>query len=226
MKQRIFEYNAGGHYGLGLFISREILGVTGMTISENGMKGKGARFVIHVQPEGIQDRRNRRGGSGISPSRYIGGVSLPGTTSSSGTIVRELCSAEFPRAETLWIEYHPTKGDPRTDRIFAGFVKEEIVSLARCRKHPDGFEVDAVFTPAVHRGRGYSHAVLWGLVEACGHDPLFMHSIRNLTGFYGRFGFVTVNEKELPPSIRERYAWAMGEMEGADVSPMKRSPDR
>ncbi len=37
------------------------------------------------------------------------------------------------------------------------------------------------------------------------------------------FGFVPVNENELPETIRDRYAWAMGEMEGADVSPMKRS---
>jgi N-acetylglutamate synthase-like GNAT family acetyltransferase len=65
---------------------------------------------------------------------------------------------------------------------------------------------------------------MWGLVEACGHDTLSMHSVKNLTGFYNYFGFVTIMESELPPSIRQRYAWADGEMEGANVSPMKRSP--
>ena len=74
------------------------------------------------------------------------------------------------------------------------------------------------------RGHGYAHAVMWGLVEACGNDTLYMHSVTNLTDFYRRFGFVTIAESELPPSIRERYAWAKGEMEGANVSPMKRSP--
>jgi N-acetylglutamate synthase-like GNAT family acetyltransferase len=65
---------------------------------------------------------------------------------------------------------------------------------------------------------------MWGLVEACGHDTLYMHSVKNLTGFYSHFGFVTITESKLPPSIRERYAWAEGEMEGANVSPMQRLP--
>jgi signal transduction histidine kinase/predicted GNAT family acetyltransferase len=223
-KQRIFEYDEGGHTGIGLFICREILGVTGMTIAETGTEGNGARFVIHVPPDGY-----RIEGTGeAAPSRYLlvnpATAGLRGAWHATGIIVRELSAAEFPVAEALWTEYHQTKGDPRTDRIFAGFSHDEAVSVARCRKHPDGFEVDAVFTPSAHRGHGYAHAVMGGLVEACGHDTLSMHSVKNLTGFYSHFGFVTVAESELPPSIRERYAWADGEMEGANVSPMKRSP--
>jgi signal transduction histidine kinase len=38
--------------GLGLFLSREILAITGITITENGTPGKGARFEITV-PEGM-----------------------------------------------------------------------------------------------------------------------------------------------------------------------------
>ena len=150
-------------------------------------------------------------------------MSLRGVRNPTGTIVRELPAAEFPVAEALWTDYHETKGDPRTDRIFAAFFKDDAVSVARCRKHPDGFEVDAVFTSSAHRGHGYSHAVMWGLVEGCGHDTLSMHSGKNLTGFYSHLGLVTIREAA-PPSIRERYAWAEGEMEGANVSPMKRSP--
>ena len=51
-----------------------------------------------------------------------------------------------------------------------------------------------------------------------------MHSVRNLEKFYGSFGFVPIEEKDLPPTIRERYEWAQGEMEGANVLPMKRNP--
>ncbi len=223
-KQRIFEYDEEGHSGIGLFICREILGVTGMTITETGTEGNGARFVIHVPPDGYRIE----GTGDDAPARSLlvipATAGLRGAHHPGGTIVRELSAAEFPVAEALWTDYHETKGDPRTDRIFAGFFHGEAVSVARCRKHPDGFEVDAVFTPSVHRGHGYSHAVMWGLVEACGHDTLFMHSVKNLTGFYSHFGFVTITESELPPSIQERYAWAEGEMEGANVSPMKRSP--
>jgi len=222
--QRIFDYDEEGHAGIGLFICREILGVTGMTITETGTEGKGARFVIHAPPDGYRiegtgDDAPARSLVVIPPTPNLRGAHHPG-----GTIVRELSAAEFPVAEALWTDYHQTKGDPRNDRVFAGFSQGEVVSVARCRKHPDGFEVDAVFTPLAHRGHGYSHAVMWGLVEACGHDTLFMHSVKNLTGFYSQYGFVTIKESELPPSIRERYAWAEGEMEGANVSPMKRSP--
>jgi signal transduction histidine kinase/predicted GNAT family acetyltransferase len=223
-KQRIFEYDAEEHSGIGLFICREILGVTGMTITETGTEGNGARFMIHVPPGGY-----RIEGTGEdAPARVLrespATAGLSGARHTTGTIVKELSAAEFPVAESLWTDYHQTKGDPLTDRIFVGFSAGEAVSAARCRKHPDGFEVDAVFTPPAHRGHGYANAVMWGLVEACGHDILSMHSVKNLTGFYSHFGFVTIAESELPPTIRERYAWADGEMEGADVAPMKRSP--
>lgn len=50
-KTHIFERGFGKHTGLGLFFSREILSITGITITENGKPGKGARFEILV-PKG------------------------------------------------------------------------------------------------------------------------------------------------------------------------------
>jgi len=50
-KKHIFTQGFGKHTGLGLFLSREILGITGMTIIETGISGKGARFEIGV-PKG------------------------------------------------------------------------------------------------------------------------------------------------------------------------------
>lgn len=47
-KQRIFEYGIGGHTGIGLSLSRDILMMTGIRISETGTAGKGARFEIVV----------------------------------------------------------------------------------------------------------------------------------------------------------------------------------
>lgn len=49
-KERIFERGVGKHTGLGLFMVREILGITGMTIQETGTAGSGARFAITVPP--------------------------------------------------------------------------------------------------------------------------------------------------------------------------------
>ncbi len=50
-KKAIFEHRSDGPSGFGLFLSREILGITGMEIEECGEHGKGARFVIHIPAE-------------------------------------------------------------------------------------------------------------------------------------------------------------------------------
>ncbi|HRY76078.1 MAG TPA: HAMP domain-containing sensor histidine kinase [Methanoregulaceae archaeon] len=50
-KERIFEKGFGKHTGLGLFLSREILAITGLSIQECGVYGRGARFEILV-PKG------------------------------------------------------------------------------------------------------------------------------------------------------------------------------
>ena len=50
-RAHLFEKGFGKNTGLGLFLSREILGITGITITENGELQKGARFEITV-PEG------------------------------------------------------------------------------------------------------------------------------------------------------------------------------
>ncbi|MCK9299148.1 MAG: PAS domain-containing sensor histidine kinase, partial [Methanoculleus sp.] len=50
-KEQIFERGFGSHTGLGLFLVKEVLSITGITISENGTPGAGARFELAV-PEG------------------------------------------------------------------------------------------------------------------------------------------------------------------------------
>ncbi|MDD1686020.1 PAS domain S-box protein [Methanoregula sp.] len=47
-KSRLFTRGFGKHTGLGLFLSREILAITSMTISESGEPGKGVQFEISV----------------------------------------------------------------------------------------------------------------------------------------------------------------------------------
>lgn len=51
-KKEIFEPGFGKGSGFGLFLTREILDITGIGISETGTEGKGARFEILV-PEGM-----------------------------------------------------------------------------------------------------------------------------------------------------------------------------
>jgi len=50
-KQYLFQKGFGKHTGLGLFLSQQILAITGLTIRETGEFGKGVRFEIRI-PEG------------------------------------------------------------------------------------------------------------------------------------------------------------------------------
>jgi N-acetylglutamate synthase-like GNAT family acetyltransferase len=51
-----------------------------------------------------------------------------------------------------------------------------------------------------------------------------MHSVAGLEPFYRTFGFEEIPEQELPPVIRDRYAFAEGHLKEANVTPMKRVP--
>ncbi len=51
-REQIFERGFGRQTGLGLFLVREILSITDLTIREEGVPGKGARFVIRI-PHGL-----------------------------------------------------------------------------------------------------------------------------------------------------------------------------
>ncbi|WP_052418668.1 PAS domain S-box protein [Methanolacinia paynteri] len=50
-KEKLFKKGFGKHTGLGLFLSKEILSITGITIAEDGVPGKGVDFRITV-PKG------------------------------------------------------------------------------------------------------------------------------------------------------------------------------
>ncbi len=49
-KEKVFEKGFGKNTGLGLFLIREILSITGITIIETGEPGVGVRFEIIVPP--------------------------------------------------------------------------------------------------------------------------------------------------------------------------------
>lgn len=50
MKERIFERGVGKNTGFGLFLAREILGITGIAMRETGVAGEGARFELVIPP--------------------------------------------------------------------------------------------------------------------------------------------------------------------------------
>jgi len=211
-------------YGCGLFLAHEILTITGVTIRETGVLEKGARFEILIPPKGYRiadtlqvprdlQKKNEAIRDQATNLKH---------SAETGPEVRELAADEFLRADAAWSEYHETKGDQVSDRIFAVIRDERIVSLARCRRHTDGMEVDGIFTPAEYRRNGYSRLAVSALVEACHNDDLFMHAVRELIPFYQSVGFEIIAERDLPQTIRERYVWAAGNLEGAEVQPMRR----
>ncbi|OPY31948.1 MAG: sensory histidine kinase AtoS [Methanomassiliicoccales archaeon PtaU1.Bin124] len=58
-KEIIFQRGYGKNTGLGLFLVREILEITGMKIEETGVEGQGARFEVLV-PRGFYRRQNEQ----------------------------------------------------------------------------------------------------------------------------------------------------------------------
>jgi PAS domain S-box-containing protein len=69
-KKHLFTRGFGRHTGLGLFLSQEILAITGITITEEGEPGRGARFRITV-PEGayrVTGKKEKQTGSGEKTS--------------------------------------------------------------------------------------------------------------------------------------------------------------
>lgn len=60
-KKHLFERGFGKHTGLGLFLVREILAITGITIQETGEPGKGARFEIIVPGGRFRCMANQQG---------------------------------------------------------------------------------------------------------------------------------------------------------------------
>jgi signal transduction histidine kinase len=53
-KEHLFKRGFGKQTGLGLFLSREILSITSITITENSLFGKGTRFEITVPKDGYR----------------------------------------------------------------------------------------------------------------------------------------------------------------------------
>jgi PAS domain S-box-containing protein len=65
-KEAVFRSGYGRQTGPGLFLVREILGITGMTIRETGKPGRGARFEIRIPREGVRET-DGSGGASVQP---------------------------------------------------------------------------------------------------------------------------------------------------------------
>ena len=140
------------------------------------------------------------------------------------TIVRELTPAEFPLAEKIWEQYRGQKANSATERIFGVIEDGKLAATARFTRHQDGNEMDCVFSLDEYRGKGYARKVVQALVDACGSERIYIHSTLVLISFYKTFGWTPIPEDQLPKSIRERFIFCFGEMEGCNVCPMVREP--
>jgi predicted GNAT family acetyltransferase len=138
--------------------------------------------------------------------------------------IRELSPGEFPLVDRLWVQYRGQETDPATDRVIGAFAGGVLVGTARVRRHPDGLEVDGVFVSEGHRGEGLARRLVQSVLDEFGSQTLWLHSTIPLIGFYGSFGWETIPESRLPPTIRERLAFCFGEMTGCGVAPMRREP--
>jgi len=85
--------------------------------------------------------------------------------------------------------------------------------------------VDGVYVLDEYRLKGYARSIMKQLIEECGrNETLYMHSKTELQEFYGSMGFYPIPEPALPKTIRDRFGFVMGNLQGIDVCPMKRDP--
>ena len=59
VKEKIFEHGFGDHTGIGLSLSREILAITGISITETGEPGKGARFEVSIPARAWKKQKDK-----------------------------------------------------------------------------------------------------------------------------------------------------------------------
>jgi GNAT superfamily N-acetyltransferase len=123
--------------------------------------------------------------------------------------------------EELWIHDSQQKADTTTDRLFAAFAGTQLVGVARCSRHPDGFEVDGVYVLEEYRHRGFARSVMKRLIEECGrYETLYLHAKPELVDFYRDMGFAPVPVPDLPATIRPGTAGRAAN----GTCPMKRDP--
>ena len=85
--------------------------------------------------------------------------------------------------------------------------------------------MDGVYVLDEYRLKGYARSIMKRLIEECGrNETLYMHSKTELREFYGSMGFYPIPEPELPKTIRDRFGFVMGNLQGIDVCPMRRDP--
>ncbi|MCQ1539123.1 GNAT family N-acetyltransferase [Methanocalculus taiwanensis] len=137
-------------------------------------------------------------------------------------MIRELTKDEFYLAEKIWQEYRGQRADSSKERIFGVFLDNDLVATSRCTRHLDGLEMDCVFTPERYRGGGYGRKSVQALLDACGNETIYIHSTLPLIAFYTSLGFERIPERGMPQTIRDRFIFCFGEMEGCNAIPMVR----
>ena len=84
-KEAVFRSGYGRKSGLGLFLVREILGITGMTIRETGEPGKGARFEIRIPGDSLRVKEGPAGALADAPAAGM----LPGPGQGTGRAITQ-----------------------------------------------------------------------------------------------------------------------------------------
>jgi predicted GNAT family acetyltransferase len=82
------------------------------------------------------------------------------------------------------------KANPATERIFGVFNDGTLAATARFTRHPDGNEMDCVFTLDEYRGKGFARDVVQALLDACGQENRAL-AYRQPEGIPGKDRFLT-----------------------------------
>lgn len=111
------------------------------------------------------------------------------------------------RALILAVRINPT-GLVWRRFLLAVDEEDRLIGCGQVKPHRDGtYELASIAVQPQYRGRGVARAIIERLL-ATNPPPLYLTCRESLRPFYEKFGFVVLQEEELPPYFRRLRRWA------------------
>ncbi|BBD62633.1 GCN5-related N-acetyltransferase [Nostoc sp. HK-01] len=131
---------------------------------------------------------------------YSNNLSLP-----SGCILRQATSADkwSIRSLVFLAKLDPTQ--LRWQQFFVVECEGNLIACGQLRNFVGVQELGSLVVTPTWRGRGLGSLLTQHLISQA-TEPLYLECLgENLSQFYSRFGFVTVDFENIPPSLKHKF---------------------
>ena len=134
--------------------------------------------------------------------------------------VRVARPSEYGKLGKLYVAWGYTAGIAPADVVFVAELDGATVGIVRRTRESSITMLRGMYVDPRHRQQGVGTALLSAFERALPQEDCYCIPFANLTAFYGRAGFATVDEQSAPGFLIERLATYREE--GHDVLVMRR----